>query len=600
MSDLPYNVNISRIDVSGFLTNIGHEVRIPMNMILGSADLISHENISKKVHESVNNIRQAADMLLGITEDIIDLIRMSNGTLTINEAEYRTEELIVEIRSNLEGRALSAGIDVDFHIDGAMPYRLIGDRERIRLMVEKLVSNALALTSSGKMKFGVRIMKGGPGTCFVKFDIIDGSDRELPEEIVKIVSGVEISPEDNITTSDGNAVRVFLVKNLAAMMGGKLTALSTRTGSNVLSLLIAQKTVGVGINSDYESADEESEPGSEVFGAPTARILIVDPAAAVNREVIKKFKRFLIDADIVASGDRALELCKLVKYDIVLIGKDIKDFDAGTLGNSIKALEGTELLTVAGYGREVEGFGEFFDPEATPEEQKNFLKKVIPAEKINIVSRSQYNGDGLEMLENLGLNTKDALANFNGDEEEYKDVLLTLCRSSDTKGKLLSHYIETHDYKNYIVAMHGILGVARVIGADWLATKSRELEKAAKQGIYSIIEKETGVLSEYFEKLLSSIRTVLSPENTEPIKGEISKEDLLSIINELHGYLDEYMLDEVEELFYTLAQFSYPDPHVMELIHNAEQHMLDYRYSDVSDCLEEVRKMLEGQDGEAE
>ena len=87
MEEKPYSVNISRIDVSGFLTNIGHEVRIPMNMILGSADLISHENISKKVHESVNNIRQAADMLLGNIEDIIDLIRMSSGDLTINEAE---------------------------------------------------------------------------------------------------------------------------------------------------------------------------------------------------------------------------------------------------------------------------------------------------------------------------------------------------------------------------------------------------------------------------------------------------------------------------------------------------------------------------------
>ncbi len=600
MSDIPYNVNISRIDVSGFLTNIGHEVRIPMNMILGSADLISHENISKKVHESVNNIRQAADMLLGITEDIIDLIRMSNGTLSINESEYKTEELIVDIRSNLEGRALSAGIEVDFHVDGALPYRLIGDHERIRLMVEKLISNALALTSSGKMKFGVRIMKGAPGTCFVKFDIIDGSDRELPEEIVKIVSGVELTPEDNITTSDGNAVRVFLVKNLATMMDGKLTAISTRTGSNVLSLLVTQKAVGVGINSDYESHEDETKTETEVFAAPTARILVVDPVAASNREVIKTFRRFGIDADIVAGGDTALELCKLIKYDIVLVGKNISDFEGDSLAGSIKALDGTEFLVTAGFGRDVEGFEEFFDPDASPEEQKNFLKKNIPAEKINIVSRSQYNGEGLEILENLGLNTKDALSNFNGDEEEYKDVLLTLCRSSDTKGKLLSHYIETHDYKNYIVAMHGILGVARVIGTDWLATKSRELEKAAKQGIYSIIEKETGVLSEYFEKLLSSIRTVLSPENTEPIKGEISKEDLLSIINELHGYLDEYMLDEVEELFYTLAQFSYPDPHVMELIHNAEQHMLDYKYSDVSDCLEEVRKMLQGQDGKEE
>ncbi|MBR5369310.1 MAG: hypothetical protein IK138_08575 [Lachnospiraceae bacterium] len=593
MAENPYSVNISRIDVSGFLTNIGHEVRIPMNMILGSADLISHENISKKVHESVNNIRQAADMLLGNIEDIIDLIRMSTGDLTINEAEYKTEELLVEIRSNLEGRALSAGIEVDVHLDGAIPYRLIGDRERIRLMVEKLISNALALTSSGKMKFGVRIMKGGPGTCFVKFDIIDGSDRELPEEIVKIVSGVEITPGDNITTSDGNAVRVFLVKNLATMMGGKLTAISTRTGSNVLSLLIAQKTVGAGINTDYEYSEEENSEDNELFSAPTARILVVDGSIATDRSVISLFKKFHIDADVVDNGGQAIELCKLIKYDVVLAGSNIKDFDAVTLENSLKSLEGAEGLFVAAYGQQTEGFDDFFDPNASTAEQKEFLKKYIPAEKINIVSRMQYTGDGLEALENLGLNTKGALANFNGDEEEYKEVLLTLCRSSDSKGKLLSHYIETHDYKNYIVAMHGILGVARVIGADWLATKSRELEKAAKQGIYGIIEKETGILSEYFEKLLASIKTVLSKDTSETIMGEISKEDLISIINELRGYLDEYQLDEVEELFFTLAQFSYPDPRVMELIHSAEQHMLDYNYTEVADCLDEVSSILD-------
>ena len=592
MEEKPYSVNISRIDVSGFLTNIGHEVRIPMNMILGSADLISHENISKKVHESVNNIRQAADMLLGNIEDIIDLIRMSSGDLTINEAEYRTEELFVEIRSNLEGRALSAGIEVDYHLDGAIPYRLIGDRERIRLMVEKLISNALALTSSGKMKFGVRIMKGGPGTCFVKFDIIDGSDRELPEEIVKIVSGVEITPGDNITTSDGNAVRVFLVKNLATMMGGKLTAISTRTGSNVLSLLIAQKTVGAGINTDYEYVEEENTEDNELFSAPTARVLVVDGSIATDRSVIPLFKKYHIDADVVDNGGQAIELCKLIHYDVVLAGNNLKDFDALTLENSLKSLEGSEGLFVAAYGQQTEGFEDFFDPKASAAEQKEFLKKYIPAEKINIVSRMQYTGDGLEALENLGLNTKGALANFNGDEDEYKDVLLTLCRSSDSKGKLLSHYIETHDYKNYIVAMHGILGVARVIGADWLATKSRELEKAAKQGVYGIIEKETGVLSEYFEKLLASIKTVLSKDTNETIMGEISKEDLISIIKELRGYLDEYQLDEVEELFFTLAQFSYPDPRVMELIHNAEQHMLDYNYTEVAECLDEVSEIL--------
>ncbi|MCR5829859.1 MAG: hypothetical protein K6F93_05860 [Lachnospiraceae bacterium] len=595
MPDIPYNVNVSKIDVSGFLTNIGHEVRIPMKMILGSAELISHENISKKVHESVNNIRQAADMLLGITEDIIDLVRMCNGNLVINEAEYKTEELLVEIRSNLEGRATAAGIDVDISVDGALPYRLLGDRERIRLMIEKLLSNALALTSSGKMKFAVKIMKGGPGTCFVKFDITDGSDRELPDEIVKIVSGIEISSQDCITTSDGNAVRVFLVKHLAEMMGGKLTAISTQRGSNVLSLLIAQKTVGTGLNSDYEAAEEElgEEGKDEVFAAPTARVLIVDEAEAANRKMIKTFKKYSIDVDIADSGAQAIELCKKIDYDIVLEGKNVKEIDGVTLEKSLKSLDGKEKLCVATFGFEAEGFDGMFDPKASDEEQKKFLEKHIPAEKINAVSKKQYTGKGLEALEELGLNTKVALANFNGDEDEYKDVLLTLCRSSDTKGKLLSHYIETHDYKNYIVAMHGILGVARVIGADWLATKSRELEKAAKQGIYGIIEKETMLLSDYFEKLLSSIRTVLSTENEETIKGEINKEDLMGIIEELRGYLNEYQLDEVEELFFTLAQFAYPNPRVMELIHDAEEHMLDYKYADAASCLDEVTDVLE-------
>jgi len=596
MAEIPYNVNVSKIDVSGFLTNIGHEVRIPMKMILGSAELISHENISKKVHESVNNIRQAADMLLGITEDIIDLVRMRNGNLVINEAEYKTEELLVEIRSNLEGRATAAGIDVDVTIDGALPYRLIGDRERIRMMIEKLLSNALALTNSGKMKFAVKIMKGGPGKCFLKFDITDGSDRELPQEIVKIVSGMEVSSEDTITTSDGNAVRVFLVKNLATMMGGKLTAISTHKGSNVLSLLIAQKTVGIGMNADYEAAEEEieaEEAGDEVFAAPTARILIVDGTEAVKKTAINTFKKFGIDVDIIDSGAQAIELCKIIDYDIVFEGKNVKEIGGVTLEKSLKSLEGNENLFVAAYGIEEEGFDGVFDPDAPTESQKEFLKEHLPAEKINIVTKMQYTGKGLDALENLGLNTKAALANFNGDEDEYKDVLLTLCRSSDTKGKLLSHYIETHDYKNYIVAMHGILGVARVIGADWLATKSRELEKAAKQGIYGIIEKETGILSDYFEKLLSSIRTVLSNDETEAIKGEISKEDLVGIITELRGYLEEYQLDEVEELFFTLAQFSYPEPHVMELIHDAEEYMLDYKYANAAECLEEVSKVLE-------
>jgi len=321
-------------------------------------------------------------------------------------------------------------------------------------------------------------------------------------------------------------------------------------------------------------------------------VLIADERQAKEKSCIASFRELEIDADVVGNGNAAIDLCEKIAFDVVVLGETLDDeADPAVVRDSIRANAVNKRIKVVTLSDKPEGFdgtlGDFSQASL-----KELVKKFVPEVKINIVSRVGYTGKGLDALEDLGLNTREAIDNFNGDEDEYKEVLLTLCRSSDTKGKLLNHYIETHDYKNYIVAMHGILGVARVIGADWLATKSRELEKAAKQGIYSIIEKETGALSEYFEKLLSSIRTVLSQKKSEGIQGEISKPDLISIVTELKASLAEYQLDEVEELFFTLAQFSYPDPGVMELIHSAEEYMLGFQYTDVESCLDEIMKRL--------
>lgn len=591
---------LSGIDISGFLSNIGHEVRIPMNMILGSAELISHENVNKKVHENINNIRQAADMLLGITEDIIDLIRIHNDNFFINLGEYKSEDLIVDIRSHLEGRASSAGISTELIVEDNLPFKLIGDIERIRMMVEKLVTNAISMTKEGKVTISLKQLPGGPGKIFLKFDITDGSDCEIPDDIVKIVSGADLSADNTTLKLEGNAVRIFLVKYISARMGGKLTARSSKSGKNTLSLLISQKTVGTGLCDDYD-IDIDNTDMDGVYSAPSARVLIIDPEEAQQKKAIALFKRLDIDVDIVPSGAIALELVKLIGYDLILVGNGIADLNGADMVDAIRAIQGYESIPIysyyAGEGRvsfEPEDcYMGVFSRESSLDDYRMLIGKSVSEEKINVVTSVDYSGDGLEVLEKLGLNTREALSNFNGDENEYRDVLISLCRSSDTKGKLLSHYVETYDYKNYIVAMHGILGVARVIGADWLATKSRELEKAAKQGIHTLIEKETPVLSNYFEKLLSSIRAVLTREQSKEVKGAIDKPDLISILKELRTYLADYQLDEVEELFFSLAQFSYPNAEVMENIHKAEEFMLAYNYESVIECIDEVLEILE-------
>ena len=72
----------------------------------------------------------------------------------------------------------------------------------------------------------------------------------------------------------------------------------------------------------------------------------------------------------------------------------------------------------------------------------------------------------------------------------------------------------------------------------------------------------------------SSVRSVMTSASDNAHKGAIDRDDLIYLINELRGYLSDYQINDVEELFFTLAQFSYEDSKVMELIHEAEEHPL--------------------------
>ncbi len=228
------------------------------------------------------------------------------------------------------------------------------------------------------------------------------------------------------------------------------------------------------------------------------------------------------------------------------------------------------------------------------ERESKELARSIAAENA-IPEEIELDNDMLVSLQDFGLNVGEALANFEGNEEEYVNFLLTNSRSSDTKAKMLNYYLEQRDYKNYVIAVHSILGVAQAIGADSIATKARELENAAKQGRRELIEVETRDFSENFDMLLTYIRSVIMSQDKIVNKGLIEKGDLRMIILELRGFLADYKINEVETLFYSLSQFSFSNDSVMELIHKAEEQMLTYNYNAVEEILEQILAELDNE-----
>lgn len=609
--------NDSRLEVSGFIKQLSHDIRTPMNTIVGSVELISREKVSDSVRESLIDIRQATESITTMTDELIDLVRIVNHELALSSDEYCFEDIVLEVRRNIERRAERKGLEYQVDIDGEIPYRMFGDAPRITKMLNKLITNAVEFTKSGKVSFSAKCMPADAGKVFLRFDITDSGSGVLSEDIVNVLNGKGATFEQGMKGVEGAAVGVFLTKCFAGKMGGKLTV-KTRAGEgSTFTLLICQGTVGVATMGDHLEQAIETEK-SLPFTAEEARVLIVEDNminARIEHAILGQYK---IDADIVDNGQGAIDLVKKIHYDLVFMDLMMPDIDGIEATAAIRALARLEpkkaeyykKLPIAAFTANTErgtadmvlsaGMNDYLSKPVNVSELERVLMAWLPRDIIVYQAEFNYETKGLKVLEEMGLNTSHALANFAGDETEYRDVLLTMCRTSDTKGKMLNYYLEQHDYKNYIVAVHGILGVAEVIGAEVLAARCKELERAAKQGLRELLERETPVFADAYEKLLSSVRNVIMSAEGGQVKdaskGAIDRDDLIAIIDELKGYLDEYMLTEVEDLFYTLAQFSYPNERVMELIHEAEQHMISYDYNEVSNTLNAIVTELKSEE----
>ena len=125
-------------DIPVFLEQLSKEIRSQVNSIFGLAELISHEEISEKTNDALIDIRRAASKALHVSEAISDLVKINNNSLAIEEKEYSFEDLVLELRTMIEQSALRKDLETVINVDPNIPYRLIGDHDRLYPMLGAL------------------------------------------------------------------------------------------------------------------------------------------------------------------------------------------------------------------------------------------------------------------------------------------------------------------------------------------------------------------------------------------------------------------------------------------------------------------------------
>src|SRR5476651_1089236 len=158
---------------SVFLAKMSHEVRTPMNAIIGMIDMTLDTPLTDEQIDNLKVAKDAADNLLSLINDILDLSRAQAGKVVVEEIEINVPDIVKNVCKGLTVLARNKGVDVIWSIDPEIPRILTGDPVRLRQVIVNLVNNAIKFTHKGNVQVNVKMKSLKEKVCEVIFEVVD-------------------------------------------------------------------------------------------------------------------------------------------------------------------------------------------------------------------------------------------------------------------------------------------------------------------------------------------------------------------------------------------------------------------------------------------
>lgn len=217
-------INASTIK-SQFLANMSHEIRTPLNAILGFSKELIHTPLPVEKQEHVRIINSAADSLLGIVNDVLDVSKIEAGKLQVNSQPFSPNEVLEEMVSVMAKSAHQKHLEFYFDLS-PLPEKLIGDAQRIKQILTNLLGNALKFTPSGHIYLKAQGKPMEHDLFELSFSIEDtgiGISKQDRKKLFSAFSQIEDSTSRNY---QGTGLGLVISQQLVKLMGGKINLTS--------------------------------------------------------------------------------------------------------------------------------------------------------------------------------------------------------------------------------------------------------------------------------------------------------------------------------------------------------------------------------------
>ena len=380
---------------SAFLANVSHEIRTPINVVLGMSEVILRDYDEPKLLEYAQNISNASESLLELINDILDFSKIESGKVTLSNSEYRVDEFFKDVIMAFENKKDEKNLSFTTDISKNIPLRLFGDVMRIKQVATNLLSNAFKYTREGGVTFRATFEKISEERGNLILSVEDTGVGIKKEEIDKVFD-LFVRLDERLNRSvEGTGLGLNITKELVDKMGGEIKVYSEYGKGSAFTVIIPQYIRSaegeiIGELKDKSIIKERTGIG---FSAPSAKILVIDDSKT-NLIVAKALLRDT-KAEITTgtSGNDCLNMIMNQRYDVIFLDYRMPEMDGvETLHKMQKmnhlCMETPVIMLTANAANDAkeyylrEGFSDFLSKPITEQAITSMLKKYLPADKV--------------------------------------------------------------------------------------------------------------------------------------------------------------------------------------------------------------------------
>lgn len=570
-----------------YLANMSNEIKTPINAMMAKADeLMKIVGEESGYRDSIKGIYDIGSNIINKVDDIILLAKIEAGKVDLVKSSYSITTMIYELSELAIERLGDKTVKFFVEIGENVTDNVIGDAEKIRDIMTRLLDNAISYTKEGSITLAVDCYEYTDRThqdmLNVVFSISDTGIGIQEERLSNIFEVYNIADNMKNNPHSGNGVGLAIAKGYAEIMGGDIEVESVYGAGSTFTLSIDQKLAdhmtSVHVRSKIEGI--LSKEAAEQLWLPEVSALLVDDDEVSREVTAKALAPFEMKIDVASSGVSAIDMVMNNDYDVIFMDLSMPIMNGTDAMKEIREIEDDKYKLLPIISMDTDAIEEnkakllaegFTDSMVKPIELRRaaaILKDCLPEDKLKektsdikrYIEESRYS-EGLFRLMPM-IDVENTIEKIGGSIDVFNKLIRVYYNQNSMAVEELSEK-SGKDIRGMKSKVHAIRTNSINIGAYDFAKEASGLEAAINNGRKDSYREKLEVFSEHMIDLLLLIEDYLS--YIESISGMTDEEYALKSANGHEQIADQTDMPDVEDLTYAV-DVSVIDIDIIEVI----------------------------------